>query len=133
MVPPWPRLPFVISCSQRTIGWTTWRPTVARASIWLGRRSFEDVTDAEFACDLLHIDSLTLVGESRVTGDDEEPADAGERGNDLLDHPICEILLLWVASTACREGAERVKRRLALWLAGPLPRRGGLGKPLRGD
>src|SRR5271167_452175 len=29
--------------------------------------------------DLLHIDGLTFIGEARIAGDDEEPADAGER------------------------------------------------------
>jgi hypothetical protein len=37
---------------------------------------------------------LALVGEGRIAGDDEEPADAGERGDDLLDHAVGEIFLL---------------------------------------
>jgi hypothetical protein len=61
-------------------------------------RAFEHVPDCELAPDLLYIDGLALVGEGRIAGDDEEPADAGERGDDLLDHAVREIFLLRVAA-----------------------------------
>jgi len=61
-------------------------------------RAFEHIADAEFAADLFHIDRLTLVRKARIAGDHEEPADAGERGDDLLDHAVGEVLLLRVAA-----------------------------------
>src|SRR5439155_9058028 len=33
-----------------------------------------------------------------IAGNDEEPADAGESGDDFLDHSVCEIFLLGVAA-----------------------------------
>jgi hypothetical protein len=33
-----------------------------------------------------------------IAGDDEEPPDAGERSNDLLDHAVGEIFLIGVAA-----------------------------------
>src|SRR6266404_4808572 len=48
--------------------------------------------------DLLHIDGLPFVGEARIAGDDEEPADAGEGGDDLLDHAVGEIFLFGVTA-----------------------------------
>ena len=59
--------------------------------------AFEDIAHAQFAADLLYVDRLALVGEARIAGDDKEPADAREGGDDLLDHAIGEIVLLRVA------------------------------------
>jgi hypothetical protein len=75
----------------------------------LAHRAFEDIAHAELAPDLLHIDRLALVGEARIPGDDEEPADARERGDDLLDHAVDEIFLLWI-TTHIREGQYRDRR-----------------------
>ncbi len=63
----------------------------------LPHAAFEHIAHAEVAADLLHIDRLTLVGKGRVAGDDEQPADAREGGDDLLDHAVGEIFLLGVA------------------------------------
>src|SRR5690348_11810285 len=63
----------------------------------LAYRAFEDIADAEFAADLLHVDRLALVGEARIAGDYEERADAAERGDDFLDHSVSKIFLLGVA------------------------------------
>ena len=60
-------------------------------------RAFEHVAHAQFTSDLLHIDSLPLVGEARISGDDEEPSNAGQRRDDFLDHTIDEIFLIEVA------------------------------------
>jgi len=60
-------------------------------------RAFQNVADAEFAADALHIYRLALIGKARIAGDDEQPADAAERGDDLLDHAVGEIFLLRVA------------------------------------
>jgi hypothetical protein len=70
----------------------------AHALACLAHRAFEDVADAEFASDLLHIDRLALVGEAGVAGDDEEPADPRQRGDDLLDHTVDKIFLLGIAA-----------------------------------
>src|SRR6266849_5721725 len=61
-------------------------------------RAFQDIADAKFAPDLLHIDTLALVREARIAGDYEEPADAAERGDDLLDHAVDEIFLIDIAA-----------------------------------
>ena len=60
-------------------------------------RAFEDITDIQFAANLFHINGLALVHKARIAGEDEEAADARERGDDLLDHAVGEILLLRVA------------------------------------
>ena len=63
----------------------------------LSHRAFEHVAHAQFATNLLHVDGLALVRKARIAGDDEQPADARERGDDLLDHAVGEIFLLGVA------------------------------------
>src|SRR5437762_12813039 len=64
----------------------------------LAHRAFEHVAHTKLAPDLLHIDGLPFVGEARIAGDDEEPPDAAERGDDLLDHAVDEIFLLGIAA-----------------------------------
>ena len=49
-------------------------------------RSFEHISHAELAAGLLHIDDPTLIGEAQIARDNHQPADARERGNDLLGH-----------------------------------------------
>src|SRR5215469_4644671 len=44
------------------------------------------------------MNGLALVGETRIAGDHEQPANARERSDDLLDHPVCEIVLIGVAA-----------------------------------
>jgi len=70
----------------------------AHALAAFAHRALEHIADAELAADLLHIDGLPLVGEARIAGDDKQPADAGERRDDLLDHPVGEIFLLRIAA-----------------------------------
>jgi hypothetical protein len=41
---------------------------------------------------LLHIDRLALLRKAGIAGDDEEPGDARERGDDFVDHAVGEIL-----------------------------------------
>jgi len=60
--------------------------------------AFEHVAHSQFARHLLHIDRLALVRKTRIAGDHEEPADAGERCDDLLDHAVGKIFLLRVAA-----------------------------------
>ena len=64
----------------------------------LADAAFEHVAHAKFACHLLHVDGAALVGEAAVARDDEEPPDLRQSGDDLLDHSIGEIFLLWIAA-----------------------------------
>jgi hypothetical protein len=54
---------------------------------------FEDIADAQFAADLLHVDGAALVGEAKLRAIHEQPANMGERGDDLLDHAVDENTL----------------------------------------
>jgi hypothetical protein len=64
----------------------------------LAHRAFEHVADTKLAPHLLYIDRFSLVGETGIAGDDEQPADPAERGDDLLDHAVGEIFLLRIAA-----------------------------------
>jgi hypothetical protein len=99
--------------------------------------------DATLSCsDLLHVDGLALVDEARIAGDDEKPADAGERGDDLPDHAVREVFLLRIA-THIGEGQHRDRRpvgqrqrratltRLTPLALGTLSRSAGEGGPRR--
>src|SRR6266851_748401 len=81
----------------------------AHALASLAHRPFQYVPDAQLAPDLLHVDRLALVGETRISSDDEQPADLGERRDDLLDHAVGEILLLRIAAHI-GEGQYRDRR-----------------------
>jgi hypothetical protein len=85
----------------------------AHALACLAHRAFEDVADAQFTPDLLHIDRLALVGEAGVAGDDEEPADPRQRGDDLLDHSVDKIYLLKLAADVLKRqhGDRRLVRQ----------------------
>ena len=54
---------------------------------------------------------MSFVREARIAGDDEEPADAGKGGDDLLDHAVDEIFLLGIAAHI-GEGQHRDRRFL---------------------
>ena len=71
--------------------------------------ALEDVAHAELAADLLDVDGFALVGETRIARDDEEPADARECGDDLLDHAVGEVFLFRIAAHI-REGQHRDRR-----------------------
>ena len=47
---------------------------------------------------MLHVYHLAFVGKARIPRDHEQPADAGESGDDLFDHAIGEIILLRIAA-----------------------------------
>src|SRR6266481_2053688 len=59
----------------------------AYALAGLAHRSLQEVADTQLLPDLLHVNGLALVGEARIAGDNEEPTNATERGDDLLDMP----------------------------------------------
>src|SRR5438128_1014143 len=64
----------------------------------LANRALQHVPDTKLPPNLFYIDRPRFIGEGRISGDDKQPADARERGNDLLDHAVCEIFLLWVTA-----------------------------------
>src|SRR5690348_5279892 len=66
--------------------------------VYFAHRAFEHVAHTELLPDLFHIDRFSLVSEAGVSSDDEQPADAGERGGDLLDHAIREVFLVEIAT-----------------------------------
>src|SRR3984893_3488466 len=70
----------------------------APSAAGFAHRTLENITDGQVTPDLLHVDRLALVGKARIPGDDEEPADAGQRGDDLLDHAISKIFLLGITA-----------------------------------
>ena len=77
-------------------------------------RAFEHIAHAKLSPDLLHIDGLALVSETRIAGDDEQPADAGEGGDDVLDHAVDEIFLLRIAAHI-GERQHRDRRLVGQW------------------
>ena len=60
--------------------------------------AFEYIAHAEIARDPLHVDCPALVDECRVAGDDEQPADAGEPGDQILGDAIGKVLLFGIAA-----------------------------------
>src|SRR5262245_55878450 len=70
----------------------------AHTAACLAHAAFEDVTNPQFAPDLLNVYGSPLVGKAGVPCDDKKTAKARQCSNDLLDHTISEILLLAVAA-----------------------------------
>ncbi|MNE31896.1 hypothetical protein D3C80_1254860 [compost metagenome] len=70
----------------------------AHALAGLAHAAFEHVAHAKGLADPLHIDTLALEGKAGVAGDHEQPADARQRGDDVLDHAIGEIVLVRVTA-----------------------------------
>src|ERR1700722_14923080 len=64
----------------------------------LAHAAFDHIANAEVSGDLLHMDGLAFVDERRVPRDHEEPAQFGERGNDILADTVGKILLLRIAA-----------------------------------
>src|SRR6516164_3101164 len=73
-------------------------PGYAHAIASLAHAAFEHITHAQLAADLLHVDCLALVGECCVARDDEEPSDARETSDDVLNHAVAEIILFRIAA-----------------------------------
>ena len=67
---------------------------VARSS----HAAFEHIAHAKLAADLLHIDSTAFVSERAVACDDKVPSKLRQRGDDLFDHAVSEVVLLRVAA-----------------------------------
>ena len=70
----------------------------AHAVAVLAHAAFDHIADAELVGDLLHVDGLALVDKRRVARDHEEPAQLGQRRDDVLADAVGEILLLRIAA-----------------------------------
>ncbi|MHC2164078.1 hypothetical protein ACVL5V_006499 [Bradyrhizobium ottawaense] len=64
----------------------------------LADTAFQHVAYAKFAADLLHVHRAALVRERGIPRDHEQPVDAREAGDDVVDHPVGKIVLLLVAA-----------------------------------
>src|SRR5215469_271330 len=60
--------------------------------------AFQEIQDPKLAADLFYVHYSTLVGKARISGNHEEPADARQCGDDLLDHAIGKVTLRRVAT-----------------------------------
>src|SRR5262245_24655486 len=60
----------------------------------LANTSFQNITYAEIASDLTHVDRSSFVGEGRVASVHEQCLAARLAGDDLLDQAVDEIILL---------------------------------------
>ena len=60
--------------------------------------ALQHVGHAELLPNLADIDRSALVGERGVAGDDEQPAAARQRRDDLLRHPVGKVVLLRIAA-----------------------------------
>ena len=84
----------------------------------LAHASFEHIAHPEIAPHLLHVRRLALVDERRIASDDEEPAQARQRCDDVLGDPVAEIFLLGIAGHVgegedCDRGLVGQRRRRA--------------------
>lgn len=77
----------------------------------------QQVAHAEFGSGPFQAIGLPLVGEARIAGDDEQPTHARQRGDDLVDHAVGEIILRRIAAEIL-EGQHGDRRRVV----GALPR-----------
>src|SRR5258705_3443988 len=62
----------------------------------LAHRPLKDIAHAKPASHLLHIDGLAFERKARIASNHEQPFETRQRGNNLLNHPICKILLLGI-------------------------------------
>src|SRR6185437_13647963 len=60
--------------------------------------SFQDITNAEFARDLLHVGRSAPVGKRRIAGDYKETAIARQGGDDVFDDSVDEIVRAGVSA-----------------------------------
>jgi hypothetical protein len=76
---------------------TSW-PVIRTWFAGLAQAAFEHVAHAQLAAHLLHVDRAALVGEARVARDHEQPAHARQRRDDVLHHPVDEVVLGGIAA-----------------------------------
>jgi len=66
--------------------------------------TFQDITHAQLASDLLYVNGPSLVRKARIASDDKQPRETGQGGDDLFHDAISKILL-------CRVVAHALKRQ----------------------
>src|SRR6516165_8993255 len=64
----------------------------------LAQAAFKHIAYAELAADLLQINRAAFISKGRVAGDDVEPSEPRQPGDDVLDDTVDEILLLGIAA-----------------------------------
>ena len=74
--------------------------------------SFHHVAHPEITRDPRHINGLTLVYETRISRDDEQPGHARQRGNDVIDHSVGKVFLLRIAAHI---GERQDRDRRLVW------------------
>src|SRR5262249_54211279 len=91
----------------------------------LAYAAFEQIANTEFTTDLLRIESPPFEREAGITGNDEQPAHARQRGGDVLDDAVRKVFLLRIAAEVCerKHGNRRPVRNRQTWLWGGRPRR----------
>jgi hypothetical protein len=62
-----------------------------------GGLTFVNKRNCGLPSNLLDLDNLALVGEARITSDDEQRFEPRERGDDVFHHAIREVFLLGIA------------------------------------
>jgi len=67
----------------------------------LTQASFQHVAHAHLLADALDVNGLSFVSEGGVARGDEEPAELGKRGDDVLGDTVGQKLLLWVRAHVC--------------------------------
>ena len=92
----------------------------AHAVAVLAHAAFDYVTDSEFLPDLLDVNGLAFESERRVPRDDEEPAQLGKSGDEVLADAVREILLLRIVAHV-DEGQHRDGGTVGQRQRGPRP------------
>ena len=69
------------------------QPTAAAA-----HAAFQHIAHAKLARDLAHVDRAALVDERRVASDDEQPADVGQAGDQILGDAVGEMILIGIVA-----------------------------------
>jgi hypothetical protein len=64
----------------------------------LADAALEHIANAQLSSYLLHVDRAAFVSEARIARDNKKPSHARQRSDDVLDHPVSEIVLIWIAA-----------------------------------
>ena len=87
----------------------------ANAVSRLAHTAFENKAHSEFATDLPHIDATPSVLEARIARDYGQPLDAGQSGDDFLDDPIREMLLVRIVAHVVKREDSYGRMGRGLW------------------
>ncbi|MCY1549075.1 hypothetical protein D9M68_852270 [compost metagenome] len=86
-------------------------PDNAHAIVQLAHTALEHIAHAELAPDLFHIHGPALVGKAGVTRNHEEPIDARQASDNVIDYAVDEVFLR-LAATQIRERQDGDRRFL---------------------